>query len=204
MIFELFERERAAGRPLVAAIVVATNGSTYRKPGAWMLFTGSGERAGLLSGGCLENDLGERAARLLADGRHLELTSYDSRSSDDPIWGLGLGCEGLMQILLLRVDAAGGYQPLAELARLEASGEAGCWSVALRVPEAGLGQGVGAGTGADGDSTPAISAGQVWLEAHGQPAGLVTTTTLMGTSVELFIAQVARIPRVLICQFAGP
>lgn len=183
---ELFERERAAGRPLVAAIVIATTGSTYRKPGAWMLFAQSGERAGLLSGGCLEGDLGERAARLLAEGRRLELTSYDSRSSDDPIWGLGLGCECLIQILLLRGDATGGYQPLAELARLEAAGEAGSWSVALAV--------AGAGAGA--------APGQVWLDAHGQPAGL-STTTLGGASVELFVAQVARAPRVLICG-AGP
>jgi xanthine/CO dehydrogenase XdhC/CoxF family maturation factor len=216
---ELFERERAAGRPLVAAIVIATTGSTYRKPGAWMLFTQSGERAGLLSGGCLEGDLGERAARLLAEGRRLELTSYDSRSSDDPIWGLGLGCEGLMQILLLRVDATGGYQPLAELARLEAAGEAGSWSVALAVAssnagvreQAGVGVDTSVATGADADTTtapsgrgiaPGVMPGQVWLDTHGQPAGL-STTTLGGACVELFAAQVARAPRVLICG-AGP
>ena len=128
---ELFERERAAGRPLVAAVVIATTGSTYRKPGAWMLFAQGGERAGLLSGGCLEGDLGERAARLLAGDRRLEWTSYDSRSSDDPVWGLGLGCEGLMQILLLRVDADTGYEPLALLSRRDAEGGSGSYAVAL-------------------------------------------------------------------------
>lgn len=197
MIFELFESERAAGRPLVAAIVVGTNGSTYRKPGAWMLFTASGERAGLLSGGCLENDLGERAARLLADGRRLELTHYDSRSSDDPIWGLGLGCEGLMQILLLRVDAAGAYQPLAELARLEAAGEAGAWSVALSVADPAT-----AAAPATGAPAP-ISPGQAWPDARGQRSAGLATVTLQGCRVELFTAQVARSPQVLICG-AGP
>ncbi|MCU0757661.1 MAG: XdhC family protein [Steroidobacteraceae bacterium] len=195
MILELFERERAAGRPLVAAIVVATTGSTYRKPGAWMLFAASGDRAGLLSGGCLEGDLGERAARLLAAGRRLELTSYDSRSSDDPVWGLGLGCEGLMRILLLRVDAASGYQPLAELARLEAVGEAGAWSVALEVerPAAGAGAGRAAAPHA---------AGEVWLDDRGQAPG-ITQVLLDGCATVLFVARVPRAPRVLVCG-AGP
>ena len=158
MILDLFERERAAGRPLVAAFVVATQGSTYRKPGAWMLFTQSGERAGLLSGGCLEGDLGERAARLLAGEARLALTSYDSRSSDDPVWGLGLGCEGLMRIALLRVDAASGYAPLAQLAALERAGAAGSWSVALDV------------TGGSAPAAPSV--GDVWDDDRGQPPGL--------------------------------
>lgn len=182
---ELFERERAAGRPMVAAIVIATTGSTYRKPGAWMLFAQSGERAGLLSGGCLEGDLGERAARLLASDRSLELTSYDSRTSDDPVWGLGLGCEGLMRILLLRVDAANDWQPLAELARLESASEDGAWSVALRV-----------------DGAAPFAAGQVWLDDRGQPPG-IGTAPLAGVATELFVARVTRAPRVLVCG-AGP
>jgi len=52
-----FEQERSAGADLVIAIIVATEGSTYRKPGAFMLLSSSGRRAGLLSGGCLEGDL---------------------------------------------------------------------------------------------------------------------------------------------------
>lgn len=188
MILDLFERERAAGRPLVAAFVVATQGSTYRKPGAWMLFTQSGERAGLLSGGCLEGDLGERAARLLAGEARLALTSYDSRSSDDPVWGLGLGCEGLMRIALLRVDAASGYAPLAQLAALERAGAAGSWSVALDV------------TGGSAPAAPSV--GDVWDDDRGQPPGL-SRVTLGGASVELFVAQVPRAPRVLVCG-AGP
>ncbi|MFO1456881.1 MAG: XdhC family protein [Steroidobacteraceae bacterium] len=182
---ELFERERAAGRPMVAAIVIATTGSTYRKPGAWMLFAQSGERAGLLSGGCLEGDLGERAARLLASDRRLELTSYDSRTSDDPVWGLGLGCEGLMRILLLRVDAASDWQPLAELARFESAGAAGAWSVALR---------------ADGDAASMV--GRVWLTDHGLAPGL-STALVDGVRTDLFVAHVPRAWRVLVCG-AGP
>jgi xanthine/CO dehydrogenase XdhC/CoxF family maturation factor len=117
--FALFERERAAGRALVAAFVVATEGSTYRKPGAWMCIARDGERDGLLSGGCLEADLAERALRLLDRGGAIELAAYDSRTSDDPVWGLGLGCEGLMRIALLQVGPASDWQPLAALRRAE-------------------------------------------------------------------------------------
>lgn len=207
MILELFERERAAGRPLVAAFVVATQGSTYRKPGAWMLFTQSGERAGLLSGGCLEGDLGERAARLLASDARIALTSYDSRTSDDPVWGLGLGCEGLMRIALLRIDAASGYAPLARLAALERDGAAGSWSVALDVVGAGAAAPIAPGAIASGTTTAAAPrsapfVGQVWNDARGQPPGL-SRITIDGTIVDLFVAQVPRAPRVLVCG-AGP
>lgn len=115
MIADFFERERLAGRPLVAAFVIATQGSTYRKPGALMLFSATGERCGLLSGGCLEGDLQDHALQLLGGGSRTFVKTYDSRGSDDPMWGLGLGCEGLMKVLLLRVDEVSGYEPLVSL-----------------------------------------------------------------------------------------
>jgi xanthine dehydrogenase accessory factor len=80
-----------------------------------MLFSISGTRCGLLSGGCLEGDLQDHALRLLSGSRRSLVRHYDSRGSDDAIWGLGLGCEGAMDILLLRIDASNGYQPAAGL-----------------------------------------------------------------------------------------
>jgi xanthine/CO dehydrogenase XdhC/CoxF family maturation factor len=104
-MLEFLDREMEAGHRLVAAFVIATEGSTYRKPGALMMLSSSGARCGLLSGGCLEGDLHEHAQRLLAgDDRILE-RHYDGRGSDDPVWGLGLGCEGAMRILLWRLEA---------------------------------------------------------------------------------------------------
>ena len=81
-----------------------------------MLFAASGERCGLLSGGCLEGDLQNHALTLLANNdRRTVVRHYDSRGSDDAIWGLGLGCEGAMRVLLLRVDSSNRYQPLSGL-----------------------------------------------------------------------------------------
>jgi xanthine dehydrogenase accessory factor len=114
-LLPLFERERAAGRAVALGILVHTAGSTYRKPGAMLLVAEGGEYAGLISGGCLEGDLAERARAVIASGRAC-LVTYDLRNSDDLVWGLGLGCEGAMHILLLRVGPREEWQPLAHLA----------------------------------------------------------------------------------------
>ena len=100
---------------MALGILVHTAGSTYRRPGAMLLMAEGGEYAGLLSGGCLEGDLGERARVVIATGQ-AALVTYDLRNSDDLVWGLGLGCEGAMHILLLRVGPREEWQPLAHLA----------------------------------------------------------------------------------------
>src|SRR5487761_268494 len=119
-LLPLFAREQAAGRPLALGLLVHTVGSTYRKAGAMLLIAGDGQYAGLISGGCLEGDLGERARAVIATGR-AALVTYDLRNSDDIVWGLGLGCEGAMHILLLRVGPREEWQPLAHLAAALAS-----------------------------------------------------------------------------------
>jgi xanthine/CO dehydrogenase XdhC/CoxF family maturation factor len=113
-LLPLYERERAAGRPLVLGVVVETAGSTYRKPGALMLIASDGDYAGLLSGGCLEADLREHAASVRETGEP-RMVSYDLRGPDDLLWGLGVGCEGAMKILLMRAAPDNAWQPLAHL-----------------------------------------------------------------------------------------
>jgi len=114
-LLPLLERARASGAALALGILVHTEGSTYRKPGALMLIAADGEYAGLLSGGCLEADLAEHARTVIATGA-ARMVRYDLRSPDDLLWGLGIGCEGAMQILLVRIAPANQYQPLAALA----------------------------------------------------------------------------------------
>ena len=89
--------------------------STYRKPGALIAIAENGDYAGLISGGCLEGDLRERALTVIETGA-AQLVRYDLRGSDELLWGLGLGCEGAMHILLLSCGPANGWQPLAHLA----------------------------------------------------------------------------------------
>jgi len=113
-LLPLYERERAAARAFALAVVVRTRGSTYRKPGALMAIAADGSYAGLLSGGCLENDLAEHARSVIETGRS-HLVTYNTGGSDDALWGLGVGCEGAMTILLLRVGPADDWQPVAHL-----------------------------------------------------------------------------------------
>jgi xanthine/CO dehydrogenase XdhC/CoxF family maturation factor len=114
-LLALFERNRESREPLVLCTVIHTGGSTYAKPGAQMLIAASGEYAGLLSGGCLEGDLREHARTVAATGQ-ARIVSYDLRSSNDQLFGLGAGCEGAMDILLTRVSATEAWQPLARMA----------------------------------------------------------------------------------------
>jgi len=114
-LLPLFERERAAGRAVALGVLVETKGSTYRKPGALMLIAANGDSAGLLSGGCLEGDLAEYARSVIETGT-ARLVTYDTRGGDDLVWGLGLGCEGAMHILLMCAGPANHWQPLAQLA----------------------------------------------------------------------------------------
>ncbi|MBS0416807.1 MAG: XdhC family protein [Proteobacteria bacterium] len=115
-LLPLYDRERAAGRAVALGLLVETAGSTYRKPGALMLIAANGDSAGLLSGGCLEGDLAEYARTVIDTGK-ARVVSYDMRGGDDLVWGLGLGCEGAMHILLLRVGPQNAWQPLAHLAQ---------------------------------------------------------------------------------------
>jgi len=115
-LLPLLERARATGGALAFGVLVHTEGSTYRKPGAVMLIAADGEHAGLISGGCLEGDLAEHAQIVITTGA-ARLVRYDLRSPDDLLWGLGMGCEGAMQVLLMRIAPDNDYQPLALLAR---------------------------------------------------------------------------------------
>lgn len=81
------------------ATVVRIEGSAYRRPGARMFVTETKQRTGVLSGGCLEGDVAERALNVIETGEPIVVT-YDTTSDDDIVWGLGIGCRGVVQILI--------------------------------------------------------------------------------------------------------
>lgn len=83
----------------VLATLVAVAGSSYRRPGARLLVTAAGERLGSISGGCLEEDVLARAQRVATTGRP-ELVTYDTSAENDLVWGVGVGCHGVVQVLL--------------------------------------------------------------------------------------------------------
>ena len=82
----------------VFATVVRVEGSAYRRPGARLLITPDGRRAGSISGGCLEGDLAKRAAGLVAGGP--VVVAYDTRADAVVDLGFDTGCEGLIHVLV--------------------------------------------------------------------------------------------------------
>lgn len=109
-----FASWREEGKSLVLATVWETEGSTYSKAGARMLINGDGDFQGMLSGGCLEGDLAERALAVLSSGTPQSVT-YDLGKNDEELWGLGVGCDGLMRILLQPLLPENDFQPFAAM-----------------------------------------------------------------------------------------
>ncbi|HYG08190.1 MAG TPA: XdhC family protein [Stenotrophomonas sp.] len=101
-----------AGEPATLALVVATEGSTYVKPGALALFAEQGTREGWLSGGCLEADIALQAAAALQAGE-LTLMEIDTRSDEDLLSGSAVGCRGRLHLALLPLPALSGWDTLA-------------------------------------------------------------------------------------------
>ncbi|MBP8256644.1 MAG: XdhC family protein [Opitutaceae bacterium] len=85
--------------PAALATLVTVRGSSYRRPGARLLVTAKGERVGSISGGCLEEDLLVHARMVLATGLP-KVVAYDTTEENDLIWGVGLGCHGVVEILI--------------------------------------------------------------------------------------------------------
>lgn len=110
-----YKRWRKAGENLALVTVVATEGSTYSKAGRHILITSSGEYAGLVSGGCLEGDLAQHAADVIKTGC-TKLLTYDMRDDADEIWGIGVGCNGLIKVLVQCLDAENEWAPFDTLA----------------------------------------------------------------------------------------
>ncbi len=94
----------AVGERAAIATVVRISGSAYRRPGAKFLVERDGRTTGGVSGGCLEADVREHALQLI-DGGNPRLLHYETGSSEETVWGLGLGCEGAVDVFLQRAES---------------------------------------------------------------------------------------------------
>jgi xanthine dehydrogenase accessory factor len=85
-------------RAWALATLVQTEGSTYRKPGARLLVDLDGGTLGVLSGGCLEEEIG-RHGLMVIDNASPVLLSFDTKRL--------YGCDGQLKILVEPIPAAG-------------------------------------------------------------------------------------------------
>ncbi|USU13261.1 XdhC family protein [Sphingomonadaceae bacterium OTU29THOMA1] len=90
--------------PLALATVVSTWGSAPRPRGSHMLVHADGRFEGSVSGGCVESDILQTAADVIA-GAPFQLRHYGV--ADAAAWEVGLPCGGEIAVMVQPVSAAG-------------------------------------------------------------------------------------------------
>jgi xanthine/CO dehydrogenase XdhC/CoxF family maturation factor len=124
-LLQAVQEAQTNGTPAAIATVVRVRGSAYRREGTKMLITADGEQVCTISGGCLEQEVGEIAKRVITTGKP-EIKGFDL--DEDEVWGLGLGCGGAVDVyieplelegpLLAWFDAVRNYLPAVLATRL--------------------------------------------------------------------------------------
>jgi len=92
------------GEPLALATVVSTWGSAPRPKGSHMLVHADGRFEGSVSGGCVEGDILDTAAQVIA-GAPFQVKTYGV--ADDSAWEVGLPCGGQISVMVQPVSAEG-------------------------------------------------------------------------------------------------
>jgi xanthine/CO dehydrogenase XdhC/CoxF family maturation factor len=119
-IVEAAARLRRHGEPYLVATVVSTTGAAYRRPGARMLLTRFRWVAGTVIGGVLEGDISNTGWQRTKD--QPLLVRYDAQDpaiaqDDDIRSAFGLGCDGVVEVLLERACMPGRIDALEVAAR---------------------------------------------------------------------------------------
>jgi xanthine/CO dehydrogenase XdhC/CoxF family maturation factor len=193
-ILRAFER-LAPGEVGVLASVVFASGSTYRRIGARLLVLPDDAVVGLISGGCLEGDLVARSEAVRSDGAP-RLVHYDATADDDIVWGLGLGCAGVVDVLLEPVSHAR-PGPLPWLGAWRRERATGVVATALAPERLGARWALHPDGSVEGDSSEAMRA--ALLEAATTGRSCRRSTREGDVSVE-----VVRPPQRLVVFGAGP
>lgn len=110
----VYEQIDLAQRKVALATVVFVEGSAYRRPGARMLVTDDGRWEGAISGGCLEGDALRKARQVMLDGKPM-VVRYDTMDDDANSLGVGLGCNGIIDVFIEPIDPLDPTNPIALL-----------------------------------------------------------------------------------------
>lgn len=110
-IITAYEKSKSQNQNTALATVVKVDGSAYRRPGARMLVTEDGQLTGAISGGCLEGDALRKAQAVIFQQKSM-LVTYDTTDEDDQKFGIGLGCNGIIQVLIEPIDSEDDSNPV--------------------------------------------------------------------------------------------
>lgn len=106
-----FRKIDISQRKAALATVVKVRGSSYRSPGARMLITDDGKWVGSISGGCLEGDALRKARQVMLAKKPMTVT-YDTREESNQNLGIGLGCNGVIDVLIEPIDVSVENNPI--------------------------------------------------------------------------------------------
>ena len=110
-LIDAYERYKESQKPVALATVVQVDGSAYRRPGARMLVSEDGNLHGAISGGCLEGDALRKAQAVIFQ-QVAKLVTYDTTDEDDQKFGIGLGCNGIIHVLIEPIDFQSETNPM--------------------------------------------------------------------------------------------
>ncbi|KFN02901.1 XdhC/CoxI family protein [Bacillus clarus] len=83
------------------ATIIHVEGSAYCKEGTIMLFCEDGTKVGMLSAGCLEEEVSFYAAEVI-ENQTWSIHQFNTKAEDDLSWGIG--CNGIVHILVEHID----------------------------------------------------------------------------------------------------
>lgn len=105
---------------LALASVVNVEASSYRRIGARMLVSSSGHWVGGISGGCLEGDALKRSQKAIFNNVP-SIVVYDTLDDDENQIGIGLGCNGRIEVLFTPIDPNNPINPVEQLRQVDQS-----------------------------------------------------------------------------------
>jgi len=144
---------------VVLATVVKVRGSSYRSPGARMLIRKDGRWTGSISGGCLEGDALRKARKVMAS-KETKLVTYDTMDDANNSLGVGLGCNGIIDVLLQPISVS--ENPIERLRSMVGIEDLTVIATVFRsdLSEISIGE-------------------QIWLNADEQPEGKINNEVLL-------------------------
>lgn len=132
-ILKAFAQSQQSRKLTALATVVQTSGSVYRRPGARMLLVEDGQMISAISGGCLEGDVFERAQSLMFYGGEPMVVRYDTTSSEDIVFGFGLGCNGVVDVLIESLGDETAASQMSFIQDCLQSGQAGAIATIFKI-----------------------------------------------------------------------
>jgi xanthine dehydrogenase accessory factor len=118
-LLQAINAAKTSGKKAAIATVVRVVGSAYRREGTKMLIDADGGQVCMISGGCLEQEVGEVARQVMESGQGV-LKFFDL--DEEVVWGLGLGCGGAVDVYIEPLDSGTEFEAWLETVQAQKAG----------------------------------------------------------------------------------